>query len=348
MIRGRPGAALLALAALLAPGAARGSAVSDHAGPRHVYVVMPFENIAEDRSLDWLASGLALSLGEALQGLGVQIVDDEERTVLLEANGIPDRASITLASAVELGRRMRARSGAAHPDRMVLGRFNVAEGILTLSARSIEIAEEKARPWVSRQGRLKDLLAVQEGLTIALARGDALPVEKLSPDGAARSGADPPLLAYEHYCRGMAETDSKKRLQLLRRAVQEYPGFAKAAYQAASVLAKAERWNEAAEMLGRTGGEPHPYESGYYLLTAAVDLERRDSGEAAGAARRALAYADSARGHALLGRGLLAQGDPEAARAELQKAEALDPSEPENDELRRALAEQPQPARRTP
>src|SRR5207245_9372421 len=176
----------------------------------------------------------------------------------------------------------------------------------------------------------------------------ALPVDALSSDGAARPGADPPLLAYEHYCRGMAETDSKRRLQLLRRAVQEYPGFAKAAYQAASALARAERWNEAAEMLGRMSGEPHPYESGYYLLTAAVDLGRRDPGEAAAAARRALAYADSARGHALPGPGLLGQGDPDAARAELGKAEALDPSEPENDELRRALAEQAQPARTAP
>lgn len=336
-----PPAALLTLGLTSAPALA-----SPAIAPR-VYLVMPFENVAEDPSLDWLATGLALSLGESLEGLRVQVVDDEERAVLLEANGIPERASITLASALELGRRMRARSGATRPDRMVLGRFNVAKGVLTLSARSIEIAQEKARPWVSQQGRLRDLLQVQEALARALARGDALSGGEPANEGV-RPAAEPPLIAYEHYCRAMAEMDSKKRLQLLRRAVDEYPGYPKAAYQAATVLAKAERWDDAADMLGKAAGEPHPYESGYYLLKSAIALERRDPDGAVLAARRALGYADSARGHALLGRGLLAQGDSEAARAELQRADALDASEPENDDLRRGLAQGPRPARRNP
>ncbi len=314
----------------------------------HAYLVMPFENTAEDPSLEWLSTGLALSLGEYLSGLGAQVVDEDERAVLLEGNGIPPGARFTLASALELGRKMRARPGSTRPDRLVLGRFNVTGGDLTLSTRSLEIAEEKARPWIARQGRLKSLLVVQNALAQALAKGDGLPINESRSEILARQAGDLPLLAFEHYCRAMAEPDAKKRLQLLRRAAQEVPGYPKAGYQAAALLVKAERWDEASEMLAKVAVEPHPYEAGFYLLTAAIALQKRDPEAAAGAARKALERADSARGHALLGRALAARGDREAAQGELQKAATIDASEPEIDDLRRALAEGARPARRNP
>src|SRR5207245_2108727 len=173
------GAGALALAAVLLPGAAAASATGPAAARApvgHTYLVMPFENTAEDPSLDWLSTGLSLSIGEYLLGAGAQVVDDDDRTVLLEGNGIPPGAQITLATALELGRKARARGGTLRPDRMILGRFNVTgKGDLVLSVRSIELQQEKARAWLSQAGRLKRLLEVQNGLTLSLARADGLP-----------------------------------------------------------------------------------------------------------------------------------------------------------------------------
>jgi tetratricopeptide (TPR) repeat protein len=311
------------------------------------YLVMPFENVAEDRSLEWLSTGLALAMSESILGHGAKVVDEEDRAVLLEGNGLPAGATPTLATALELGRKMRARGG-PRPDRLLIGRFTVTGGDLTLAARSIDLAGDKARPWISRRGPLKSLLEVQGGLAEALAHDVGLAAGKGPPEGAGEKDGQVPLLAFETYCRGMAETDTHKRLQILRRAVEEYPGYPRAAYQAASLLVREERWDEASEMLARIGTDPHPYETDFYLLKAAVGLEKRDPGAAAAAARRALALTDTARGHALLGRALFATGDRPQAEAELQKAATLDPSEPENDDLRRALAEGPRPARRNP
>lgn len=321
---------------------------AETAAEPHTYLIMPFENTAEDPSLEWLSTGLALTLGESLLGFGAQVVDEEDRAVLLEGNGIPPGARITLASALELGRRMRARTGVPRPDRMILGRFIVTEGDLTLSLRSIALPAEKARAWTSRQGRLKNLLSVETTLALALARAEGIPVSDGKTEILAHQAGEVPLLAFEHYCRGMAETDSRKRLQLLRRAVQEYPGYPKAVYQTAALLVKAERWDEAAELLNRATSDPHPYEASFHLLTATVALQHRDPVAAEAAARRALAIAPTARGHALLGRALLAGGDREAARAELQQAMATDATDPDLDDLRRALAEGAQPGRRTP
>jgi len=318
------------------------------------YLILPFENIAEDRSLDWLSTGLSLSLGEYLVGWGsqaaVRLVDEDERSVLLEGSGIPSGATLTLASALELGRRMRAHPGSARPDRLVLGRFNLVEGTLSLSARAIDLEAEKARPWVTRQGPLQSLMRVQLALAGDFARDQGMQVGIL-PDATAKDPpGDLPLLAFQTYCKAMAETDLKKRLQLLRKAVQQFPAYGRAAYQAAALLAKEDRWDDAGAMLDKAGDAafPYPFTPGYQLLAAAVALRRGDPATALKAASRALSYADSARGHLLLGRALLASGQEEQARSELDRARTLDPSEPEIDELRRELDGGHRTLRRSP
>ncbi|HXH29111.1 MAG TPA: tetratricopeptide repeat protein, partial [Candidatus Polarisedimenticolia bacterium] len=280
-------AALAALlAAALLPGLAAPAVASPATpGPDLVYLILPFDNMAEDPSLDWLSTGLALSLSEYMLGLGAATMDDEERTVLLEGAGLPSGAPLTLASALELGRKMRERAGTARPNRLVLGRFNVADGEISLQVRSIDLVTDKAKPWFARQGRLKDLLEVQNNLFLSLAKEDGIHLPASRSAILDRQGGDLPLLAFETYCRAMAATGSKKRLQLLRRAVEQFPGYPKAAYQAAALLVKAERWDEAAAMLDKAAADPHPYESDFYLLTATVALQRRDPAAAATAAR---------------------------------------------------------------
>src|SRR5262249_49348044 len=197
---------------------------------------------------------------------------------------------------------------------------------------------EKARPWVQRTGRLKDLLQVERDLAVELAHNEKISLPDSRSALLRQQSEDAPLLAFETYCRAMAESDSKKRLQLLRKALQQYPGYRKAAYQAGALLAREERWEDAAVILAKASSDPFPYESDYHLLNALVALRRRNPQEAITEARRSLAIADTARGHLLLGRALPAPGDREAALAELDKAKTADPSDPEIEDLRRAIS----------
>lgn len=343
----KPRAALAAALALGAPLTILAAGEDRTALAGHTYLILPFENVAEEPSLEWLSTGLSLSLGEYLLGFGAETVDEEERAVLLEGNGVPSGAPLALASVLELGRKMRARPGGARPDRIVLGRFNVQDGGLTLQARSFDLVAEKGRPWTTRTGRLRHLLEVQEEIALALALDEGLRVPSRS-EAVARHLGGLPLLAFETYCRGMDTTDSKKRLQLLKRAVEEFPGYPKAAFQAAALLAKEERWSEAAAMLGRAAWNPHPYTAEGHLLAAAIALHRRDARTAASEARAALQYADTARGHLLLGRALLALGERDEARAAWRRAREADPSDPEVDDLGRALEEGQAQPRSTP
>ncbi|HEV8701362.1 MAG TPA: hypothetical protein VGV60_08840 [Candidatus Polarisedimenticolia bacterium] len=331
---------LLVLTAGPAPLAGEPAATTPHG-----YIIMPFENSSEDRSLEWLSSGLAHTLGEYLLGFGQRVMDDEDRSVLLEGSGIPEGAPLALASALELGRKTVARPAGVRIDRLVLGRFNVDNGDITLAARSIDIRKEKARPWLSRTGRLKDLLAVHRNLALALAKDENLEVSEGRAELLRKQSEDAPLLAFDTYSRAMAESDSKKRLQLLRRALQQFPGYPKAAYQAGSLLAREERWEEAASVLAQASSDPFPYESDFHLLAALVALKRKDPQGAVAEAKRALAMGDTARGHLLLGRALQATGDAAGAQAEMGKAQSSDPTGADLDDLRRVLDEGKNPRR---
>jgi hypothetical protein len=303
----------------------------------HAYLIMPFENTAEDPALDWLSAGLAHALGEYLLGFGQQVMDSEERTVLLEGSGIPPGAPLALASALELGRRTLARPTGHRVDRLVLGRFNVDQGDITVAARVIDLKREKAHAWQSRSGRLTDLLPVGRDLALALARDEKIAIADGREEFLRKHAEDVPLLAFETYCRALSESDSKERLRLLRKALQQYPGYPKAAYQAGALLAREERWEDAATVLGKASSDPFPYESDYHLLIAQVALGRKDPQTAIAEARRALAITESARGHLVLGRALQASGDSPAALAELEKAKSADPTDAEIEELRRTI-----------
>src|SRR5262249_9566640 len=58
----RRAAPRVVLAVLLA--AAPAAVLAAPQGPPRNYLILPFENVAEDRSLDWLSTGLSLSFGE--------------------------------------------------------------------------------------------------------------------------------------------------------------------------------------------------------------------------------------------------------------------------------------------
>ena len=296
------------------------------------FLVLPFENVSDEPQLEWLSTALALHTGEHLRSCGGAVVDDEDRAVFLEGNGVPAGTSLSLASALEIGRKMHTRTSGLRPDRLVLGRFNVQNGDVTLSGRVIDLGDEKARPWIERQGRLSTLLDVHAGLAEGLGRDAGLRGCK----GTERDPV-PPLLAFETYARGMAESDGRKRLTLLKRALQESPGYPEAAYQAGVLLARSEKWDDALTTLQSAKAVPAPYEGDYHMLTAEAALQRKDAGTAVEHAQKAVQIAPTARAHALLGRARLAQGDRAGAAAELDRAAAIDANAPDVDDLKKAL-----------
>src|SRR5438552_14933808 len=80
-------------------------------------VVFPFENVTNDRTLDWIGEGISQLIIERLQQEdGTLTFSREERLGAFEKLGIPETTTVSRATALKLGWDMGA-------DQVVTGRF---------------------------------------------------------------------------------------------------------------------------------------------------------------------------------------------------------------------------------
>jgi len=333
----RPRRGLAALAILWLAFSTHARAKSEPRAP-FTYLILPFEDSAPDPAREWLREGMALSLGEYLAGAGQQVVDREDRNLAMEEMSLPSGAPLTLATSIRLGRLLRSDPDPPNPDRLVVGRYTVDQGRLTLSARSLDLTADRAGPWKEREGSLTDLLQIQREVAANLLRGDGISFERLSGKGD-EAGAEQsfPLLAYENYIRGLIDSDPGRQQSFLRKAIQESPGYPKASFQLARLLARAGKPAEAETVLARILREPVPYRAEYHSLLGSLALGAGKLSEAEEEARTSLALRETAEARLLMARIAQARGNLEEARRELERAQSLDPDGPEVEAIRKLL-----------
>lgn len=308
------------------------------AEPSHTYLILPFEDSAPDGSRDWLQEAMALSLADYFLGAGQQVVAREDRLSAMEELELPTGAPLTLATSLRLGRHFRSGDEGPIPDRLVVGKFTLDKGQLAMAARVLRLDANGAAAWREESGSLKDLLKLQKSLAHALLRSDGTGAAKLtSHSDNADSGAAFPLVAYESYIRGLIDPSAAKQVSYLRKAIEQSPGYPKASYQLARILAHAGKGGEAEDVMKGMAGEPDPYSAEYHSLKGTLELDAGRLSEAEAQARLSLSARETSDGHVLMARIARAQADPGKALQELDRAEALDPDNPDIATLRRQI-----------
>jgi hypothetical protein len=309
------------------------------AEPAHTYLILPFEDSAPDGSRDWLQEAMALSLADYFLGASQRVVPREDRLSAMEELELPPGAPLTLATSLRLGRRFRSETeGRLVPDRLVVGKFTLDKGQLAMVARVLRLDANGAAPWREESGSLKDLLKLQKSLAHALLRSDGMTASKLASHADnADSGGAFPLVAYESYIRGLIDPSAAKQVSYLRKATEQFPGYPKATFQLARILVHSGKRGEAEGVLKGIAGEPDPYAAEYHSLKGTLDLDAGRLSEAEAQARLSIAARDTAEVHVLLARIARAQADPSRALQELNRAEALDPDNPDIAPIRRQI-----------
>jgi tetratricopeptide repeat protein len=331
---------VLALAACLVP-ASVGFSIDAAA---HTYLILPFEDSAPDGSRDWLQEAMALSLADYFLGSGQQVVAREDRLSAMEEMDLPLGAPLTLATSLRLGKHFRSGEEGLVPDRLVVGKFSLDNGQLAMAARILRLDANAAAPWREESGNLKDLLRMQKSLAHALLRSDGIGASKLASHADnADSGGAFPLVAYENYIRGLIDSSSPKQISYLRKAIEQSPGYPKASYQLARILAHAGKRQEAEGVLKGMAGEPDPYSAEYHSLKGTLELDAGRLSEAEAQARLSLAARETSEVHVLMARIARAQADPTRALQELDRAEALDPDNPDIAPVRRQIQKESSP-----
>ena len=304
----------------------------------HTYLILPFEDSAPDGSRDWLQEAMALSLADYFLGASQRVVAREDRLAAMEELELPPGAPLTLATSLRLGRHFRSGEEGLVPDRLVVGKFSLDNGQLAMAARVLRLDANSAAPWREESGSLKDLLRMQKSLAHALLRSDGAAASKLASHADnADSGAAFPLVAYESYIRGMIDPSAGKQISYLRKAIEQSPGYPKASFQLARILAHAGKREEAEGVLKGIAGDPDPYGAEYHSLKGSLDLDAGRLSEAEAQARLSLAARETSEVHVLMARIARAQADPSRALQELNRAEALDPDNPDIALVRRQI-----------
>ena len=296
------------------------------AGPRR-YLVMPFENLSSEPSLNWLGEAISLSVAERFELLGMRTVTRRERIDALEDLSLPSATPLTLATTLRVAEKVRSRH-------VVVGSFTFdqANGI-ELSARLLDLPTMKPIWEGRRRGMLAGVFSLAEPLLLAAAADDDERISPAAPDELA-AVSDPPLPLYEIIVRSLFEETPEARVAALEKGLEMDSRSEPLRQALAFAQADAGRIDEAIANLDAVAPESTPAGWRLHLFRARLLLAREETDEAIEALHRSIAAGESAEAHLLLASLYIRRGDRLRAETELDLAAGLDPGHPEIPDLR--------------
>jgi tetratricopeptide (TPR) repeat protein len=295
-------------------------------------LVLPIDQEAGPPGAEWIGTGLAFALDEAMARAGVSHVPLEHVQSLYEQEGLVASPRFSVPSRLALARQFGA-------DILVTGSFHVEGEALSVRAEALEVRGD-----LRRLGRWEVVKPLHELLGLT---------ETLGRDLFGALGREwPPLLnvgpqAFESYVRGRIADDPTLEEVYLRKAVELAPGYAEARCYLALVLRETGRVSEASEMLEQLSGTSF---SRSYLALASLAEIRLDEGrlkEAWSLFMQSLKAGESPEAHLGLARLYLRQKKKPEALRELKVTESFGTHQ-EEVELLRNQAQAGAPDREAP
>jgi serine/threonine protein kinase len=245
-----------------------------------VLAVLDFQNISDDRAVDWLGTGLAETLTTDLKRLNlVKVISRERVQETTRRHSLPGAGRHSL---IELGEELGARW-------LVLGSYQRAGERLRILPRVVEVATGEEATAAKIDGSWEDVFALQDRVVAEVMAGlqvkiDSSAMERIAPPETLH------LEAYEQYAQGRQQFHrfGKESLeharQHLERAVELDPGYALAHAALGAThamryihrtdpadLDRAARYSERAIELDPDLGEPYPWLSYAYMRQGKVE-----------------------------------------------------------------------------
>jgi len=185
-------------------------------------LVLPFENLSNDRTLDWIGEGISELIISRLQTEpGVYIFSREDRVATFEKFGIPDTAQVTRATALKLAWECGV-------DNVIMGSFSGTSEDFHVVAHLVDVGAG-AGTEVKADGKLQDVIPLTMSLSWQLLR-KIIP-GTASPESDYTARPPTPRSPFENYVRALLTQDLQKRIDLLQTAVRLYPQYSAALFQ---------------------------------------------------------------------------------------------------------------------
>ncbi len=241
---------------------------------REPFLVLPFENGAQEVEYHWVGEAFSLLLSELLEAAGEEVISTEDRQALYAQLQLPEGMVLTRASALKVAERLGA-------SRLLVGTYRVTGSRgherIAVAVRVIHVREARM---VTNEMTLGAPLQELSSLMVTLA-GEVR--------GARLSGSHPelahlvtalPVAALEYYVKAQMATDPQVKMRLLQRAERQgasaYPPLL---LELGRAHLDHGQYAEAAPYFRRLAPESHLYKEAQFYLGICA-LRQKESARA--------------------------------------------------------------------
>src|SRR5271154_7137134 len=187
------------------------------ASQQGIYLLFPFENAGASPRLDWLGEGLEELTIQRLSAAGQQVYSHSGRINELDRYGLPPGAKLSRATMLRIAEDLDV-------DFVVFGNFISDGSTLTVESRILRVNPPALLPVNRESGPLETLMDLQTRLAWRTLSSNERSYP-LSLADFAKKQRPLRLDAFEHYVRGLLDSDDEARLRELREAARLEPDW---------------------------------------------------------------------------------------------------------------------------
>jgi tetratricopeptide (TPR) repeat protein len=246
------------------------------------FLVLPFFNLSNDDTLEWIGESLAEALRETLAAEGAIVLSREDREEAYHRLSLRMQTQLTKATVIRLAELLDAHQ-------VIYGTFDFAppsqgtakiQGTLRITAEVINLRKARSEPEFQEIGALEDLAKLQTHLSWQTLQ--AVMPKSASTEEEFRNGRPAvPVEAIENYTRGLLATTTEQRLKLFSQAVRLDPAFSAAGFQLGKLQWERRSYRIASDLLERIDPKDIRYREAHFF----AGLARYRLGEFADAER---------------------------------------------------------------
>jgi Flp pilus assembly protein TadD/TolB-like protein len=282
-------------------------------------LVVPFENLSRAPGLEWIGESFPELLRDRLVSPTMYVLSRDDRLRAYDRLGVPADVHLSRATVYRLAELMDV-------DYVILGTYNFDGNSFTATCQLLDMRREHLLPQVSESGPLLDLIDLQTAMAWDILH-TFRPNLSVSKPAFIESAPPVRLDAFEHYVRGIIETNSQEQIRHFREAVRLNPDYPQALLQLGKAYYRNHAYDDAESWLGKVPlTAPEAREANFFLGLAAYakgDYDRAESAFTFVASRLPLAEV-----YNNLGAAQLRRGEPTAVES-FQKASDSDPTNPD-------------------
>ena len=260
-------AALLGLSLLLALSAA----VSAHAqsaaetgptaggagGRGRILLVLPFNNLTGQPSLEWMREAAADLLSSRFTSAGFAPMSRADRVYALDHLGLPGGFHPSRASSLKLAETLDA-------DSIIVGSYKTDGGEIVAEAQVVNVPHLRMGQPVTARGQMRAMIAVFDALAWKLTR-QMDPSFSVAEETFVAAGSGLRLDAFEQYIRGITDSDQAERLRHQNAAVKLSPEFSPAWMALGREQYASQQYEQAAEAFAKVDHNgADALEAGFY------------------------------------------------------------------------------------